>query len=220
MARHSADSTKIKRRTSCAPQLVVMARFPIAGGVKTRLARTIGTTRATWFYRHAVASTLARLGRSPFWQTIIAVTPDSARGALLWPRHCSVMAQGSGALGERMQRLLQHQKPGPVVLIGTDIPGIEVADIRNAFRSLGRNDVVFGPAEDGGFWLVGLRRRPSAARPFANVGWSQPTTLAQTRANLTNKRVGHVAMLSDIDDGEDFKRHSQILGRRIVIPRR
>ncbi len=220
MTRHSADSAKAKRRTSCAPQLVIMARLPVAGGVKTRLARTIGTTRATWFYRHAVATTLARLGPSPFWRTIIAVTPDCARTASLWPRHCTVMAQGSGTLGQRMQRLLQHQTPGPVVLIGTDIPGIKIADIRNAFRSLGRNDAVFGPAEDGGFWLVGIRRRPSATCLFANVDWSRPSTLAQTLANLTGKRVGQVATLSDVDEADDITRHSQILGRRIIVPRR
>ena len=197
-----------------------MARLPVAGAVKSRLARAIGTTQATRFYRNAVSTTIARLAGQPFWQTIVAVTPDWAIADRTWPRGVSVMAQGPGDLGARMQRLLERQRPGPVVVIGTDIPGIQVQDVRRAFYILGRKNVVFGPAQDGGFWLVGLRRRPRPVQLFKGVRWSAPSTLVQTRANIAEGKVGIASTLRDVDHACDLAAHHRILGRRILPARR
>ena len=88
------------------------------------------------------------------------------------------------------------------MIVGTDVPGIRPAHIAEAFRLLGRHDAVFGPATDGGYWLVGLRRRPRVLRPFANVRWSSPHALADTLANLEGRTVAFVATLSDVDERE------------------
>ena len=108
--------------------------------------------------------------------------------------------QRASDLGDRMQRILDRAAPGPVAIIGTDIPGITPAHIEHAFRVLGRSQCVFGRAPDGGYWLVGARRRPHTPRPFANVRWSSERTLADTLANLADQSVGFVATLSDVDD--------------------
>ena len=114
-----------------------------------------------------------------------------------------------------MQRILDRSAPGPVVIIGTDIPGITPAHISAAFRVLGRADCVFGRATDGGYWLVGARRLPRTPQPFANVRWSSEPALADTLANLTGQSIGFVATLSDVDDAATLARCGGF-GRRVV----
>ncbi|MFC7542092.1 TIGR04282 family arsenosugar biosynthesis glycosyltransferase [Siccirubricoccus deserti] len=178
--------------------LVIFARAPRLGQVKRRLAQGIGALAALRFHRAQVAALLRRLGRSRRWRTELAVTPD--RAAARWPRCIAVRPQGRGDLGQRMQRaLLRHRR---AVLIGCDVPGIRAADIADAFRALGRVPAVFGPAEDGGYWLVGFGpRRP--ARPFAGVRWSGPHALADTLS--TGPRTAVLRRLRDVDTAEDYR---------------
>jgi glycosyltransferase A (GT-A) superfamily protein (DUF2064 family) len=114
-----------------------------------------------------------------------------------------------------MQRLFDRAPPGPLVLIGTDIPGITPAHIAAAFRLLGRHDAVFGPAADGGYWLVGLRRRPCVLRPFRGVRWSTQHALADTLANLRSRSVAHLPTLADVDTPADLARCAAAFGRRV-----
>ena len=188
--------------------LVVMARAPRLGRVKRRLSRDIGEVEALRFYRAHTAGLLRDLGRDPRWQTWLAVTPDGAvdDGRGLWGFTGPVIAQGGGDLGARMFRLFATLPPGPVVLIGSDIPGISRAGVFEAFRRLGQSDWVFGPAEDGGYWLVGARRRPLPRDPFRAVRWSTPQALEDTLANLPGAAVGFVERLGDVDSGADFQR--------------
>jgi rSAM/selenodomain-associated transferase 1 len=194
-----------------------MAKFPVAGRVKTRLAREIGVAEAIRFYRATMRAVLARLGRQPFWETILAVSPDTAVASPMFPSTLRRMSQGGGGLGERMQRPMRQLPPGPVCVIGTDIPAIRVGDVRWAFRQLGRSDVVFGPAEDGGFWLVGLRRRPRLVYPYGGVRWSRPDTLDAVLANLSGLTVGMTTRLGDVDSASDLARVRASSGR-LVLP--
>jgi glycosyltransferase A (GT-A) superfamily protein (DUF2064 family) len=112
------------------------------------------------------------------------------------------MAQGQGDLGVRMARILRSSK-GPVVLIGGDIPGVQQGHIAAAFGQLGRQDLVFGPATDGGFWLVGTRGRVPHGL-FENVRWSCAETLKDAQASAGATRLGYVATLSDVDMKKDL----------------
>lgn len=107
-----------------------------------------------------------------------------------------------------MAQAARRLPPGPVVIIGSDIPGILPQDISLAFRRLGDHDAVFGPAADGGYWLVGLHRRPHFIDPFRAVTWSVSSTLSETLANLDGYRVAMVNELEDIDDAATLKRHA------------
>ncbi len=90
-----------------------------------------------------------------------------------------------------------------VVLIGSDIPELRPTDVAAALRALGRADAVFGPALDGGYWLVGMSpRRP--AKPFAGVRWSSEHALADTLANFRGRRVALLRTLRDVDTAADF----------------
>lgn len=204
--------------------LVLFARRPQLGAVKRRLAADIGAVGAHKFYRQTLHDVTWRLGRDRRWQTWLAVTPDSAAGtSASWPvpSGIPIVGQGTGDLGDRMARPFQVFPPGPVVIVGSDIPDIETGDIAAAFGALGNHDLVFGPAADGGYWLVGARRRPALPQNlFANVRWSSRHALADTLANLDPScRVAMVDERSDVDDGAAWRRwRIRQLAAKITMP--
>jgi glycosyltransferase A (GT-A) superfamily protein (DUF2064 family) len=120
------------------------------------------------------------------------------------------LGQGNGDLGARMGRVFETFAPGPVCIVGADIPEVTAAHIWRAFRALNRADVVFGPARDGGYWLVGLRRGPSLPELFANVRWSTRHALADTRANIEGRRTALVDELEDVDDAAAYRRRRRV----------
>jgi len=188
--------------------LVIMARAPRLGAGKRRLARDVGALAAWRFQRRMLRQVLRRLGGDPRWTTWLAVTPDRAVGKPAhWARRTRVIPQGAGGLGARMERLLRAGPPGapgPVVVVGSDIPDLDASHVAQAFRALGRHDWVFGPAADGGYWLVGARRRRAPWRTFETVRWSSRHALADSLANLKGARVALLEELHDVDTGEDL----------------
>jgi len=186
-----------------ARHLVIFARYPSLGTGKRRLARDIGAAKALQFQRTMLALLVRRLAGDPRWITRFAITPDTSRP---WPKGIATLPQGRGDLGQRMARVARSLPPGPVVIVGSDIPDLSAAHIADAFRALGLCDTVLGPATDGGYWLVGLRRRPRFIDPFAHVRWSTEHALRDTLANLTGRRVGMLETLSDVDDASAFPR--------------
>lgn len=186
--------------------LVVMLKEPRAGRVKTRLGRDIGMVAAAWWFRHQVRGLLRRI-EDPRWDIVLAVAPDRAgMMSRAWPAHLMRKPQGGGDLGDRMGRALRAAPAGPVCVIGGDIPDINRHRIGEAFAALGRNDAVFGPAPDGGYWLIGLRRR-RAIPPglFKGARWSSAHALADTKATLPDHRIAHIATLNDVDTAADLK---------------
>ena len=186
--------------------LVVMLKEPRVGRVKTRLGRDIGMVAAAWWFRHQVRRLLRRLD-DPRWDLVLAVAPDRAgMTSRVWPGHLPRIPQGRGDLGARMARAVRHAPSGPVCVIGGDIPGITAAHIAQAFAALGSHDAVFGPAPDGGYWLIGLRRvRAVPPHLFAAVRWSTAHALADTQATLRDHRIARVATLRDVDTVADLK---------------
>lgn len=199
-----------------APRLLLMVKEPVAGRVKTRLAREIGVAAATRFMRANLQHTIARLSGDARWHTLLCVSPDAALASRILPCGPDRLAQGTGDIGQRMARAACDAPPGPVVIIGADIPGVTREDIARAFRALGSADAVFGPADDGGYWLVGLAPHMRTFDMYANVRWSGPHALADTRANLTGKRVREVTFKHDVDDAAGFAQVGALAGRRIV----
>ncbi len=185
--------------------LVIMAKKPEAGRVKTRLARQIGTAEALRGYRAILAATLRQLGSDPRWRTWLAVSPDASATSPVWPANIDIFAQGNGGLGERMQRIFDTLPGGPVMIVGSDIPGIHADEIARGFKLLGKNDAAIGPAPDGGFWLIGLKRFPRIVKPFHNVRWSSTHARRDTLQNLEGLHVGELATRRDIDTSEDYR---------------
>lgn len=182
-----------------------MVKEPRAGHVKTRLGRDIGMAAAAAWFRSESAALLRRV-RDPRWRVVLAVSPDwQVLHGRIWPADLPRIPQGSGHLGRRMARAMGAFR-GPVCLIGADIPQLSRTHVAHAFAALRGRDAVFGPATDGGFWLVGLRRGGLArAGMFDGVRWSTSGTLAESRAVLNHWRIGLVDTLSDVDTAEDLR---------------
>jgi uncharacterized protein len=183
-----------------------MVKAPYAGRVKTRLAAAIGAVEAVRCYRAMLDHTVRRLADGR-WATWLAVTPDGAAPRMAaCGRGIAVMPQGPGGLGERMQRVMDKLPAGPVVIVGSDIPGIGRKDVALAFRALGGHDAVLGPADDGGYWLVGQRRIPKVLRLFEGVRWSSEETLKDTLGNLAGRKVSLLRTMGDLDGEADYLR--------------
>lgn len=189
-------------------QLVIFVRAPRAGAVKRRLARGIGDVAAISFYRATVARLLRRVARDRRWRCHLAITPDRARALPRGWRGVGMLPQGSGDLGRRMTRVFRALPPGPAAIVGSDVPALGARHVAAAFKALGRADAVLGPAEDGGYWLIGLaRRRPVPRGLFAGVRWSSAHALADTLASLpAGARVALLERLADIDDETAYRR--------------
>ncbi len=197
---------------------MVFARQPRLGRVKRRLAAGIGAVAALRFYRSTLARLLRRVARDGRWTLWLVVAPDGAAGPRGWPAEAArarFRPQGRGDLGARMARALRTLPPGPAVLVGSDIPDVDAARVAAGFRALGRAAYVFGPAEDGGYWLVGARR--VAALPaglFRGVRWSTEHALADTLATLPRgASVGFADRLADVDDAVALSRFSALRPR-------
>jgi len=183
--------------------VVVFARAPRLGAVKRRLARDIGARAAMRFHVGTLTRLVRGLVADGRLRTVLAVTPDHA--ALHLPVRVPRIPQGGGDLGVRMHRAFRQYPRSNVVLIGCDIPDAGAADARTALRALGSAEAAFGPAADGGYWLVAMSpRRP--ARPFAAVRWSTKHALADTLANFAGRRVVLLRTLHDVDTAADLHR--------------
>ena len=180
--------------------VIIFARAPKYGAVKTRLARDVGAAEALRFYRGTLTRLVQRLQRDGRFETVLAVTPDlspSERG--LWPAGVRVMAQGRGDLGQRMIRALRSAGRRPAMVIGSDIPAIAPLHLTGATATLGKARVVLGPARDGGYWLIGARHPLSLRENVLDgVRWSCADTLRDTVARIPDARV-----LDDVLDDVD-----------------
>jgi rSAM/selenodomain-associated transferase 1 len=171
--------------------LVMFAREPLPGRVKTRLAAALGTAGAASLYAAFTEDLCAALARRFRLTVACSPTPASPYFARLARRHgVTLAAQGPGDLGARMQRLAAAALAGArrVVLIGSDVPTLSPARVSHAFAALRRSRVVLGPSLDGGYYLLGLRG-PLLATMFTRMPWGGPRVLARTLERLRAARV-------------------------------
>lgn len=177
------------------PTLFIVAKAPIMGRAKTRLAADIGPVHAKRIYRSLMAQVL-RQTRDPRWETVLAVTPPHLLGHVPDWEGFAQIPQVSGSLSPRLATLFARK--GPILTIGTDCPQVDSTDISNAFRALKSKSYVFGPASDGGFWLMGANG-PLPYWFFDGVRWSHDETLADVKARA-GEDFAELRTLTDVDD--------------------
>jgi len=186
------------------PRVIVFIKAPRPGRVKTRLAATIGPEAACAAYREMVDTLLGNLTPLPHLE--LRYTPDNAFNEIRpWLRNqWSASPQGLGDLGERMHRAFT-EAGGPAILIGSDCPEITALDIDEAATALKTHNGVIGPAEDGGYWLIGLQLPCSAL--FKGIRWSTNVVLSETmsRAKVNELSIKMLRKLNDIDSMTDLK---------------
>ena len=185
--------------------VLVFQKNAILGKVKTRLASGMGELRALEIYRHLIQSTYSVLEdvSAPVWTYYSDFIPETVN-----PPIAKSFVQEGHDLGERMANAFARSFESgmeKVVLIGTDCPSLQSQHLNQAFEALIHSDLVLGPATDGGYYLIGMKRR--ADYLFEGINWSTAEVLSQTLAVATAHGLHFNLLdeLSDIDTQEDWE---------------
>jgi len=188
-------------------RLVIFAREPVPGRVKTRLAETIDAVAAASVYSALLEHTVTT-ARATAIETTISVAEEPRRE---WTETLDLPMeiQGRGDLGRRMAECFRRrfgEGAARVVIIGSDNALLQPEHLRSAFAALDEDLVVLGPADDGGYWLVG--QRAPGLDLFSGIPWSSPETLDSTRARLValGTEWSELETLPDIDAVEDLQK--------------
>lgn len=186
--------------------LVIFAREPIPGTVKTRLGQALGQAAALALYEAFLDDTcLSTQGLGA--RRVLAVHGDLEHPALvrLGKSHrMTLEPQADGDLGAKMAgAIARHVGSGPVVLIGSDAPTLPRPHLHQALGALMEHDVVVGPARDGGYYLVGARL--PLPELFADVAWSTPAVLPTTLARLAGRSHALLPEWYDVDTPDDLR---------------
>jgi uncharacterized protein len=187
--------------------LIIFVRNPVLGKVKTRLSKTIGSKKALEVYKELLCHTMTQTkpvdaDRYVFYDTEVDQND-------IWHEKIFYKKVQSGIdLGQKMQNAFQdvldlgYKK---VVIIGSDLFDLTTNHIINAFDKLEKNDAVIGPAEDGGYYLLGIKKIIDTV--FQDKNWGTATVLNDTLENLKNYKTDFLEILNDIDTFEDLEKH-------------
>jgi rSAM/selenodomain-associated transferase 1 len=191
-------------------RVALFARWPAAGEVKTRLSPAVPAVLALELYRAMLADAIALTGAAEAEECFLYwADAPAARDGVAVPAAFQVRNQRGRDLGERIEGAFDDLLATPgdrAVILGADCPALEAAMLAGAFDALATHDAVLGPARDGGYTLVGLRRR--APGLFRGIEWSTPRVLDQTleRAARAGLGVARLPALDDLDTPEDLLR--------------
>lgn len=200
-------------------RIAIMAKAPVAGLAKTRLAPALGEAGAAALAERLLAHAVAQAAAAELGAVTLWATPDVSHPAFTQAQrqHGVVLAvQPNGDLGARMAQVFEHGFAldcSPILLMGTDAPELGAAMLRQAAAALRTHDAVFVPAHDGGYALVGLRAAPPGqlsallSACFSGMRWSTPQVMAQTRQRLAAAVITHAELesVADIDEPADLR---------------
>lgn len=188
--------------------LIIIAKYPAKERVMTRLRDVLTDDERLNLYENLLQQSVLKLRSIPGVSTFIAFAPSAAEE--YFSRFgIPLLTLLDGDLGMRMLHAFQEVfRKGyrHAALVGVDIPGLSISIINRAFALLCRHDLVFGPAQDGGYYLIGMNR--PIKEVFSGVPWSSGQTLQKSlhQAELHGLRTGFTDTLSDIDTAKDLQR--------------
>ena len=192
--------------------IIVFAKAPVPGAVKTRLQPRLTAEEGARLHTRLVERTLRLALHAAVGAVELCGAPDATHPFFAQCAErfdVTLTAQGPGDLGLRMANALARRiaTDGAAILIGTDCPALDAAYLRAAADSLHRDDVVIGPAEDGGYVLIAARR--VVPEMLTAIEWGTERVLAATRARLAAAQVPHreLATLWDLDRPADYERY-------------
>ncbi len=195
--------------------LIVFAKAPILGRVKTRLAPPLSYRQSYVLHRAFIKDTLKRITRLKDIKPCLGYYPKGYKHKFkgLLPPGMELFCQQGKNLGQRMQNALKRYlvQNGKVVIIGADIPGLPLGYIREAFNQLDEHEVVLGPAADGGYYLVGSKLIPPEI--FTEIAWGTDKVYEQTCARLNHSgyKYSNISPWFDVDRPQDLSRLKQLL---------
>ena len=223
-------TTKIK--TTNKSILVLMTRWHSIYRCKSRLAKEIGALKAAKIQEKLTEHTIhvaKKVEKENLADIKISIDGIGIKAAKRWALQNeikSISTQGSGTLGTKMKRQFlkahaektsSNQIPNSIVLIGTDLPSISHFDLIQAIQILTHKDIVLGPSNDGGYWLIGLSNKllkPLCAWPFSGIEWGSDQVLKQTIRLATLNQIDYQLLqrkndldtISDLSPWLDHKR--------------
>ncbi|TPG14324.1 glycosyltransferase [Sphingomonas oligophenolica] len=189
------------------PRVVMFTRYPEPGKAKTRLIPALGAAGAAALHRRLTERTIMAVRESGLVLEI-RVTGAAVATFADWLGVADIVDQGEGDLG---QRLARAAPPYPTIVIGADAPDVTPVLLRNAADALAHAPAVIGPAEDGGYWLLGLAR--VVPQIFEGIAWSTDAVFQQTVARLHAVGIDPVVLpeLADCDRPEDLARWPDLI---------
>ena len=197
------------------PAIIVFQKNPVLGKVKTRIAQQLGNEKALEIYRVLIQKTHEQLAQLTDWDVFLYYS-DFLEAVDWKPKEgkISYRLQKGEDLGEKMRIAFEevfqkgYQK---VIIIGTDCPEITANILIDAAIELNNHDVVFGPAMDGGYYLLGMKKIHD--RLFQNIPWSTDSVLEISIQYLKEKKIPYqtISALTDIDTAEDWEQYKKIL---------
>ena len=188
----------------------IFAKYWEPGRVKTRLAVDLGFAAASELYREFLVTLVRRFAKCADMRTLVYTPDESADEFMKLAGDCwSVEPQSQGCLGTRMTAFFDHrfeQNAERVVLIGSDSPSLPIKYVESAFRALHSSDVVLGPTDDGGYYLIGASQKVGGI--FEAIDWSTDRVWEQTIARAEALSLSYETQPGwyDVDDGNDLKR--------------
>ncbi len=189
--------------------LMIFVKYPEPGKVKTRLAGTLGKEAAARLYRRMAGDIIHRLKGCGQYETVIFFDPPERASDVrdwLGDDQCYIQQSG-GDLGERLSnafRTVFNSGAGRAVVVGTDCPDVTQDIVTRALQHLREKDVVIGPAEDGGYYLLGFSNH--APGTFDSIDWSTGRVFQQTIEKIKQQGLSFVTLepLKDLDRPEDL----------------
>jgi len=186
--------------------LIIFVKNPVLGKVKTRLAATVGDEKALEIYQQLLAHTQS--STENLSQDKWVFYSEKIDNTDLWDNDQYYKSvQSGGDLGEKMLNAFSKcfaEGYKNVCIIGSDMMELDTAIIQDAFASLDANDVVIGPAKDGGYYLLGMNKLHSSL--FQNKQWSTESVLNDTLSNVEQQNLSYVKLetMNDIDTESDW----------------
>lgn len=190
--------------------ILLFIKAPVRGQVKSRLAAVIGDETALELYKNFILDVIDTVKKTGYPFSICYYPPDARAEVSSWlAGRFRIMPQQGGDLGERMENaFIRCFSEGfeRAILIGSDLPDLTPAVLQGAMASLAENDVVIGPASDGGYYLIGFHKHTLVPRVFHGIPWSTETVFQETKAILQNSALSmHQApKWNDVDTMEDL----------------
>jgi rSAM/selenodomain-associated transferase 1/rSAM/selenodomain-associated transferase 2 len=197
------------RKGSLNESVIIFAKFPEEGEVKTRLAKTIGYEKATTIYKKLAEHSFSEVKKLNTVSRYLFFTNELNREKISkWAGlGFSFYPQSNGNLGEKMKTAFSKvftKGSNKTIIIGSDLPDISKSLISKAFKDLDNNDIIIGPSKDGGYYLLGMNK--FYPELFDHISWSTELVLEQTiaQARLLSLKFTLLEELNDIDTIEDL----------------
>ena len=192
-----------------------MAKWHGFGRCKTRLARDIGKNNSAKLQSVMTSHTISvakYLQKTKLIDISIAISGLGEKNCRRWSKELGIKKfnfQGKGCLGEKMKRQIifnkkfcSQNKIKNIIFIGTDLPDLCHLDLMNTVRELKQNDLILGPSNDGGYWLIGLSEKIISKYlhlPFINIKWSKENVMQNTINNFASTKLKYKTLTKKID---------------------